>query len=137
MGILAHAGTAEIETLLRNGPALPHHTLIRGPEVGLVMARGRAGGAGAPFNFGEIAITRCSVRLSTGQVGHSYVVGRDKRHAELSAILDAVLQNEGQEEVFMRSVIDPLLAAQTSKRENDARKAAATRVQFFTMAVMR
>jgi alpha-D-ribose 1-methylphosphonate 5-triphosphate synthase subunit PhnG len=37
----------------------------------------------------------------------------------------------------MRTVIDPLAAAQAESATTEARKAAATRVQFFTLATMR
>ena len=43
------------------------------------MMRGRAGGGGAPFNLGEMTVTRCTVRTAGGQVGHAYVAGRDGR----------------------------------------------------------
>ena len=60
---------------------------LRRPETGLVMLRGRAGGTGQAFNLGEASVTRCSVRLSDGQVGTGYVLGRDQRKAELVAVL--------------------------------------------------
>ena len=37
----------------------------------------------------------------------------------------------------MAAVIEPLAAAQAARAAQDAAKAAATRVQFFTMATMR
>ncbi len=40
---------------------------LRGPEAGLVMARGRTGGGGAPFNLGEVTVARCTVRLADGR----------------------------------------------------------------------
>ena len=57
------------------------------------MVRGRAGGGGAPFNLGEMTVTRCTVRTDSGQVGHAYVAGRDARQAELAAVFDALLQD--------------------------------------------
>src|SRR3954452_8359469 len=100
MGVLARAGAAEIAALLAAGPApLPLHRRLRGPEIGLVMARGRQGGDGAPFNLGEMTVTRCSVRLEDGTVGHSYVAGRDAGQAELAAVLDAALQDPARQAV--------------------------------------
>ena len=58
------------------------------------MVRGRAGATGAPFNLGEMTVTRCSVRLSDGEVGHGYVHGRDKAHAERAALIDALMQTD-------------------------------------------
>ena len=93
MGVLARASAAEITARLDAAPALPPHRRLRGPETGLVMARGRQGGDGAPFNLGEMTVTRCTVRLEDGTVGHAYVAGRDMRQAELAAVLDAALQD--------------------------------------------
>ena len=47
--MLARSTAAELEALLSQGDALPHYTRLRGPELGLVMVRGRTGGGGAPF----------------------------------------------------------------------------------------
>lgn len=137
MGVLARAGAAEIAARLEQAPALPPHRRLRGPETGLVMARGRQGGDGAPFNLGEMTVTRCSVRLADGTVGHAYVAGRDARQAELAAALDAALQDPDRRDGLMAAVIEPLAAAQAARAAQDAAKAAATRVQFFTMANMR
>ena len=65
------------------------------------MARGRPGGDGAPFNLGEMTVTRCTVRLEDGTVGHAYVAGRDMRQAELAAVLDAVLQGPARRGAMM------------------------------------
>lgn len=137
MGVLARASAAEIEGLLPALPALPPHRRLRGPETGLVMVRGRAGGDGAPFNLGEMTVTRCAVRLEDGRVGHAYVAGRDGRQAELAALLDAMLLDAAERPLVQQAVIAPLAAAQAARREETARRAAATRVQFFTMTQMR
>lgn len=137
MAVLARAGAAEIEALLAQAPALPAHARLRGPETGLAMLRGRAGGDGAPFNLGEMTVTRCSVRLEGGFVGHAYVQGRDGRQAELAALLDAALQDPARAEALMGAVIAPLATAQSAARDLAKRKAAATRVNFQTMANMR
>ncbi|WP_270934251.1 phosphonate C-P lyase system protein PhnG [Falsiroseomonas oryzae] len=115
----------------------PPHARLRGPETGLVMVRGRAGGDGAPFNLGEMTVTRCAVRLGDGRVGHAYVAGRDAHQAELAALLDAMLLDEAARPAIEAAVIAPLAEAQQAQRASEARKAAATRVQFFTMTQMR
>ena len=43
------------------------HMLMRGPEIGLVMLRGRMGATGNAFNVGETTVTRCTVKLASGQ----------------------------------------------------------------------
>ncbi len=137
MAALARASAAELAERLAQAPALPDFVRLRGPETGLVMVRGRAGGGGAPFNLGETAVTRCSVRDAAGRIGHAYVRGRDATQAELAARLDAVLQDDDLQDAYDRAVVTPLREAQDALRAQDARRAAATRVQFFTLATMR
>ncbi|HKX08556.1 MAG TPA: phosphonate C-P lyase system protein PhnG, partial [Stellaceae bacterium] len=99
-----------------------------------VMLRGRMGGAGAAFNVGEMTVTRCSVVLADGTVGHGYVGGSDARHAEVMALCDALLQTDGRRNDVESRVIAPLAAAHVSGRQRAASRAAATRVEFFTVA---
>ena len=135
MAVLARAGAEEMAAA--SAGLLPAFTLLRGPELGLVMLRGRAGGAGAPFNLGEATVARCTVRTENGLVGHAYCLGRDLRRAELAAALDAALQDPARTEVLHAAVVGPLAAAQAVRRETLSRRAAATQVQFFTLATMR
>src|SRR5690606_36505475 len=71
----------------------PAFTALRKAETGLVLVRGRMGGTGNPFNVGEMTVTRAAVRLPGGETGVGYVGGRDKRHAELAAAVDAMMQS--------------------------------------------
>lgn len=135
MSVLARATAGEMQARL---PPLPAYVCLRGPEAGLVMVRGRAGGAGSPFNLGEATVARCTVRVQpAGTVGHAYCLGRDLRQAELAAALDAALQDPARMQELDAVVIQPLAAAQASRRETLSRRAAATQVQFFTLATMR
>jgi alpha-D-ribose 1-methylphosphonate 5-triphosphate synthase subunit PhnG len=111
--------------------------VLRGPEGGLVMVRGRAGGGGAAFNLGEMTVTRCTVRTDTGYVGHAYIAGRNEECAELAALGDALMQDPDRTHELERCVIQPLACDQQARRDERARKAAATRVQFFAMQTMR
>jgi alpha-D-ribose 1-methylphosphonate 5-triphosphate synthase subunit PhnG len=137
MGVLARASAGEIAVRLEAAPPLPPHSRLRGPETGLVMVRGRQGGDGGAFNLGETTVTRCSVRLADGTLGHAYVAGRDARQAELAALLDACLQDSALRPALLAAVLEPLAAVQAERAAQQARKAAATRVEFFTMANMR
>lgn len=137
MAVLARATADQLEAALRNAPPLPPYLRLRGPESGLVMVRGRAGGSGSPFNVGEMTVTRCTVQIACGRVGHAYAAGRDTRQAELAAWLDAALQDPVREPVLQAAVVAPLAAAQEQARRIAARKAAATKVEFFTMRTMR
>jgi alpha-D-ribose 1-methylphosphonate 5-triphosphate synthase subunit PhnG len=137
MAILARAPAEGLEALLNEAGGAPEYTVLRGPEGGLVMVRGRAGGGGAPFNLGEMTVTRCSVRLRSGLVGHAYVAGREPRRAEIAALLDALMQDPERAETLEARIIAPLEASQAARRTERAGKAAATRVQFFAMQTMR
>ena len=53
MSVLARAPAEAIEAGLNRLGPLPAWTRVRGPETGLVMVRGRAGGSGSPFNLGK------------------------------------------------------------------------------------
>ncbi len=136
MAVLARASAAAIEERLRDTSALPAHTRLRGPDSGLVMVRGRIGGGGAAFNLGEMTVTRCSVSAG-GRIGHAYVAGRDTAHAELAARLDAALQDAGLHDELRRIVLAPLEVAEAARRASLAERAAATRVEIFTLATMR
>lgn len=137
MAVLARARSDRIVTLLRGCDGLPPYTILRGPDCGLVMVRGRAGGGGPAFNLGEMTVTRCTVRTSNGLVGHSYVAGREGRRAELAALIDALMQDDDRTAEIEARVIAPLEAQQAEHKAVRTSKAAATRVQFFAMQTMR
>ena len=133
LGVLARAAPDALEAAWAGLEDPPGMAILRAPEVGLVMARGRAGGTGQRFNLGEVTVTRCSVQSDAGLVGHGYVRGRGKRHAELVARFDALLQDEAWRSGLMDAVVVPLAEAEAARRAGVARKAAATRVEFFTL----
>ena len=133
MGLLAKAPVGRVAAMLDASGERPEFTWLRPPEIGSTMVRARAGGTGAPFNLGEMTITRCALTLATGEVGHAYIQGRRKEDAEAAALVDALMQT-GHAERMRAEVLDPLQAEWTAKRAARAGKAAATKVEFFTMA---
>lgn len=132
MGLLARAPKQRVAELVATLDARPAFDWLRRPETGSVMVRGRAGGTGAPFNLGETTVTRCALRLGCGTVGHAYVHGRDKAHAETAALVDALMQT-GDAAAVQAAILDPLCAEEDARRTTRAAKAAATKVEFFTM----
>ena len=108
-------------------------TSLRGPEVGLVMLQGRIGGSGAPFNIGEASVTRASMRLASGEVGHAMIMGRDADHARLAAQLDAGWQRDDWRAAIEAMVVGPALTKQEEADRRSAEETEATRVDFFTM----
>jgi alpha-D-ribose 1-methylphosphonate 5-triphosphate synthase subunit PhnG len=133
MSVLAKADFGDLDALWNNLPSKPVWTVIRPPEIGMVMARGRAGGTGGRFNLGEVTVTRCAVQLDYGAIGFGYVMGRNKRHAELAAAVDAMLQTPSRRDALERALIAPLSLRQDDARQQRSRKAAATKVEFFTL----
>jgi alpha-D-ribose 1-methylphosphonate 5-triphosphate synthase subunit PhnG len=134
LAVLAKADVEDLERCWRALGIAPEHRRLRAPETGLVMLQGRVSGTGAPFNVGEMTVTRCSVALADGTVGHGYVGGSDARHAEIAALCDALLQTSERHDEVERCVIRPLAAAHEAGRQQTAARAAATRVEFFTVA---
>ena len=132
MGLLARSPSARVAERMAQLDALPGFDWLRAPESGGVMVRGRMGGTGAPFNLGEMTVTRCALRLASGEVGHAHVQGRDRRHAEQAALVDALMQGPRADEV-RAAVLEPLAQARQEARDLRAAKAAATKVDFFTM----
>jgi alpha-D-ribose 1-methylphosphonate 5-triphosphate synthase subunit PhnG len=129
MALLAKAEPQRLALLM---PDLPEHDVLRPPEIGAVMLRGRIGGTGAAFNLGEMTVTRASVRLAEGPVGHAWVQGRDKGHALRAAVIDALMQTDAAEGL-RQEVLDVLAAEAARTKADRAEKAAATKVDFFTM----
>jgi len=133
LSTLAKAAAGDMARLWDAAGYAPAHEVLRAPEIGAVMVRGRAGALGAPFNLGEMTVTRCSVRLDSGEVGHGYVQGRDKAQALQAALTDALMQSASARHVAAQ-IITPLTQQAASRRASRAAKAAATKVDFFTMA---
>ncbi|MCR9256801.1 MAG: phosphonate C-P lyase system protein PhnG [Alphaproteobacteria bacterium] len=109
---------------------LPPHRTLRHPEIGLAMVRGRTGGTGEAFNLGEMTVTRASIRFDSGTIGHGYVAGRKPERAERIALIDALFQENA---ALANAALPSLEAAIAGKRDDRARKAAATKVDFFTL----
>ena len=95
MRLLALSSWSDLKACTDGFAATPCD-MIRPPETGLVMLRGRIGGTGSAFNLGEATVTRCAVRTVRGHEGHAYVMGRNHGHAKLAAVCDALLQDESQ-----------------------------------------
>lgn len=132
MGLLARAPDDALMSLWDGIQDRPSFEWLRSPEVGGVMVRGRTGGTGAPFNLGEMTVTRCSVVLRDGTIGHGYVQGRSKPKAEAAALIDAMMQTSSAEDL-QAQLLDPLHRQMQAVKTARAAKAAATKVEFFTL----
>jgi alpha-D-ribose 1-methylphosphonate 5-triphosphate synthase subunit PhnG len=131
---LAKADAATLEAYWHDLVEKPDYAVLRPAETGLVMVRGRISGTGAPFNLGEMTMTRCAVRLADGTVGFGHVAGRSRRHAERAAVFDAMLQTRRWHDETRCDLIDRLAQDRAARRRVEQEKIAATRVEFFTLA---
>lgn len=133
MAILARAPAGRLTELWRESGLPDDGQLLRGPETGLVALRGRIGGGGAPFNFGEATVTRASVKLPSGEIGHSYALGREQEKARIAATVDALRQRTEFAAATEDKILAPLRRALAEEDEQRRSEVAATRVEFFTM----
>ncbi|MBL0714859.1 MAG: phosphonate C-P lyase system protein PhnG [Desulfosarcina sp.] len=133
MAVLAKTPVRRLEKEWLRMELKPEYDFLRRPETGAVMVQGRVGGTGQGFNLGEMTVTRCTVKSGEGSTGSAYVMGRSHRHAELAALFDSLLQVKGRHVELMEQVISPLAAELKAVKDMHSRKAAATKVDFFTM----
>lgn len=131
MGLVARSGP-RAAALFAEAGLQAEFEILRAPEIGSVMVQGRAGGTGGAFNLGEVTVTRCSLKLASGAVGHGYIQGRDRDAAQAAALLDALMQTDAAPQAEA-AVLAPLRAEEEARRKARSEKAAATKVEFFTM----
>ncbi|HMF67623.1 MAG TPA: phosphonate C-P lyase system protein PhnG [Phyllobacterium sp.] len=133
MALLAQATLQEMKDFWVQWTDKPQVEILRGPETGLVMIRGRIGGGGAPFNLGEATVTRATVRLGSGAVGHAYTLGRSSEKVRLAAIFDALWQEPAYRQTVEDTILVPIAQRLNDNLEDRRAETAATKVDFFTM----
>ena len=132
MATLAKSSVVDLEQQVKTLGKLPEYTFLRPSEIGLAMVRGRAGGTGEAFNLGEMTVTRCVIKMEDIQ-GFGYIGGRSKRHAELAAVCDGLLQQKEWRDRVQESVIQPLQTKLIEQQQKQESQTEATKVEFFTM----
>ncbi|AOE41806.1 phosphonate C-P lyase system protein PhnG [Pantoea agglomerans] len=133
LSVLAHSSAALLETHWQALNLQPAFTLIRPAEIGLTRLQARMGATGKRFVMGDATVTRAVVQLSDGTLGYSYLLGRDKAHAERCALLDALLQQPETRQLLEEKIITPLAAWRDEQRQLRAREIASSKVDFFTL----
>jgi alpha-D-ribose 1-methylphosphonate 5-triphosphate synthase subunit PhnG len=133
MALLVEATMDELTRAEAGMAPLPNFRHLRQPETGLVMLRGRMGGAGAPFNMGEATVSRCLVVTEAGTEGAAYHLGRDLARAEKAALFEALAREAPWSERVEAELLTPLRGRVARERAEGAAKAAATKVDFFTI----
>lgn len=134
LSVLACAKTKSLVSRWKTLGLDPAFTMVRAPQTGIVGLRGRIGGGGEAFNFGEATITRATVKLDNGAIGHAYALGRDETKAKISAVIDALCLDDLRANEIDREIIAPLKAEIDERDTQRAAETAATKVDFFTMA---
>lgn len=106
------------------------------PREELVMVQARETAQGSLFFLGEALMTSCRVRLGEA-VGLGLVLGSDRCRAYELAVVDAAFSGEDADE-WVRRWEGPLraeLARIEARDRREARRTAATKVDFSTMKV--
>lgn len=136
MSVLAHSPASEVAEHWQSLNLEPEYHVIRSPEIGLLQVQGRMGGEGCRFFIGDVTVTRAVVQLSGGDnndYGYSYVIGRDKAHAELCALIDVLLQQPTKHALLQARLIAPLHKQLNARRERRRQEIATSQVDFFAL----
>lgn len=133
MRALAYSNADALNARINALKLTPDYELIRTPESGLMQIQARMGGTGNRFFAGDTTLTRAVVRLKSGTLGYSYLLGRNKRHAEQCAVIDALLQEQTHFQNLMETLIRPLEAERDAEITARRAEVNASRVDFFTL----
>ncbi|BDR16640.1 phosphonate C-P lyase system protein PhnG [Vibrio sp. STUT-A11] len=110
----------------------PSYKHLRATESGLVQVRGKLGNTGDRFNMGDVTMTRAFIALENGLNGFAYVQGRNKQHADIAAVLDALMQSDSAPAVN-ELILGPLNQARIERRRAATEETLKTKVDFFTL----
>lgn len=133
LSVLAHSDAAALDAHWQALQLSPSFSLIRPAEIGLTRMQARMGGSGKRFVMGDATVTRAVVQLADGTLGYSYILGRNKAHAERCALIDALLQQAETHALLQDTLITPLAALRDEQRTLRAREIASSKVDFFTL----
>lgn len=133
MRALAYSNANALNDGIQALKLAPEYELIRASETGLMQIQARMGGTGNRFFAGDTTITRTVVRLASGTLGYSYLLGRNKKHAEQCAVIDALLQEQHHFQTLMETLIAPLEAERDALLATRRAEVNASRVDFFTL----
>lgn len=106
--------------------------VLKAPEVGLMMTKGRIHSTGQSFRVGEVTVTRSVIQDADGRLGYGQILGRNQAQCLAIATFDLALQRTDVAPACQalldrwRSEIESLDALETDAIDE-------TRVQFFTM----
>ncbi|NIY49556.1 phosphonate C-P lyase system protein PhnG [Cedecea colo] len=133
MAVLANSLPQELMARWEHLKLNPQYQAIRQPETGLVQIQARMGATGQRFFAGDATLTRAVVQLDNGIYGYSYLLGRDKTHAERCAVIDAMMQDNAHFQTLQETLIAPLAANREQRLAKRRAEVNSSRVDFFTL----
>ena len=80
-----------------------------------------------------MTVTRCSVGLEDGIMGHAWIAGITPDHARLAALFDALMQIPERAEVLKATLVEPLRHARHAHLARRKADVMPSRVDFFTL----
>lgn len=132
MRALAYSNADALNARINALKLTPDYELIRAPESGLMQIQPVWAVPVTAF-AGDTTLTRAVVRLKSGTLGYSYLLGRNKQHAEQCAVIDALLQEQTHFQNLMETLIAPLEAERDALINARCAEVNASRVDFFTL----
>ena len=135
LSILSQSDYGQLSSLYSDLKLADKYEWIKKPEHASVMVRGRIGGIGSQFNFGEITITKC-VLLLNECMGYGYVQGRSFDKAKIAALCDDHLQSSHYN-LVMENIIQKLEKKKNAEIDLIKNQMASTRVDFFALDTQR
>lgn len=133
MAALAHSTPEMLRGRMRTLGLAPDYELVRVPQTGLIQIQARMGATGERFLPGDATLTRAVIKLASGTLGFSWILGRDKGHAERCAVCDALLQEPDDFRTLMETLITPLEAWRAARIQARQAEVNTSRVDFFTL----
>lgn len=130
MTLLAASDPADLDRHWKEFDRHPSLKWTRRPQVGAIAVRARASRTGSLFELGEMTVTRCSVEVD-GTTGYAYVAGRNKRHAAIAAVFDALAETDGDHKHRIDDILSDLRARLDRCHAAKIAQARTSAVDFF------
>lgn len=133
LSVLSRSSAEDIEQRWNNLDLQPQFTLLKPPEIGMVMVKARTGGNGSAFNMGEMTVTRTVLQLASNELGYGYTAGRDKEKSLHIALIDACYQCDAWRDRIHTDLLQPLSEQLQVVEQQHTEQVDRTKVNFFTM----
>ncbi len=119
--VLAEAPLEELVQWVGQIEEVAEVTVMKKPELGLVMMRVKESVEEQMFNLGELLITECTVSVD-GDLGFSAILGQHEQKGKALAIIDAVLHSPSIKWVDIKIEIEKWLEVKRHQQEFEKKK---------------